>query len=118
MTTLHVSPDLSLPLNTVTATTVIYGGKGMGKTNLGSVLMEELAAAVLELLGGVHGRVLKPLLEAYPHALVRESLAASAGYTNVHSKGFKNAIGRLRSLGFIDYPTPGQVQAQAILFLN
>lgn len=44
---LKISPDLSLPLNFVTSTMVIYGGKGMGKTNLGSVLMEELAASHL-----------------------------------------------------------------------
>lgn len=44
MTTLHLSPDLKLPLDTVTSTLVVYGGKGMGKTNLGSVVMEELAA--------------------------------------------------------------------------
>lgn len=40
--TLHVSPDLRLPIDTVTQTLVIFGGKGMGKTNLGSVISEEL----------------------------------------------------------------------------
>jgi len=39
---LHISDDLSLPPDTVTSTLVVYGGKGMGKTNLGSVLVEEL----------------------------------------------------------------------------
>jgi hypothetical protein len=42
---LRISPDLALPLDAVTSTLVIYGGKGMGKTNLGSVLVEELARA-------------------------------------------------------------------------
>lgn len=37
------TPGLSLPLEAVTATIVAYGGKGMGKTNLGSVLVEELS---------------------------------------------------------------------------
>lgn len=45
--TLHIASDLSLPRETVTATTVIFGGKGMGKTNLGAVIAEELAAAGL-----------------------------------------------------------------------
>lgn len=42
---LRISPDLALPLDAVTSTLVIYGGKGMGKTNLGSVFVEELARA-------------------------------------------------------------------------
>lgn len=39
---LRLSEDLTLPTDAVTATLVVYGGKGMGKTNLGSVLVEEL----------------------------------------------------------------------------
>lgn len=42
---LHISPTLSLPTDAVTSTLVVYGGKGMGKTNLASVLVEEFAAA-------------------------------------------------------------------------
>lgn len=34
---LRLSPDLELPTDAVTSTLVVYGGKGMGKTNLGSV---------------------------------------------------------------------------------
>jgi hypothetical protein len=44
---LHISPDLALPYSTVTATTVVYGGKGQGKTNFGAVLVEELSKAGL-----------------------------------------------------------------------
>ncbi len=44
---LHIADNLSLPVDTVTSTLVIYGGKGMGKTNLGSVLVEELTKARL-----------------------------------------------------------------------
>ena len=40
---LHISEDLSLPLNAVTSTVVVYGGKGMGKTNFGGVVVEELS---------------------------------------------------------------------------
>jgi uncharacterized protein len=47
MKKLHISDDLSLPPDTVTSTLVVYGGKGMGKTNLGSVLVEELTKAGL-----------------------------------------------------------------------
>lgn len=47
MKKLQISPDLSLPADAVTSTIVVYGGKGMGKTNLASVLVEEFAAASL-----------------------------------------------------------------------
>ena len=39
---LHISKELALPRDTVTSTIAVFGGKGMGKTNLGSVLVEEL----------------------------------------------------------------------------
>lgn len=42
---LHISPDLSLPPETVTQTLIVYGGKGMGKTVFCSVVAEELARA-------------------------------------------------------------------------
>lgn len=44
---LHISPQLALPQDTVTSTMIVYGGKGMGKTNFGSVLAEECAASGL-----------------------------------------------------------------------
>ncbi|HMJ55684.1 MAG TPA: hypothetical protein VK540_26595, partial [Polyangiaceae bacterium] len=47
MTELRISPDFPLPVDTVTSTMVVYGGKGMGKTVLGAVVAEELAAAKL-----------------------------------------------------------------------
>lgn len=62
--------------------------------------------------------VLQPLISAYPEPIAREELAAAAGYGNLASKGFANAIGRLRSLGFIDYPAQGQVVACPVLFLG
>jgi uncharacterized protein len=40
---LHIADGLSLPDTTVTSTLVVYGGKGMGKTNCASVLVEELS---------------------------------------------------------------------------
>jgi uncharacterized protein len=53
---LHIGEGLLLPKDVVTATTVVYGGKGMGKTNFGSVLVEELTKvsqrwAVLDPMG-------------------------------------------------------------------
>jgi len=41
-----------------------------------------------------------------------------AGYGNLRSKGFVNAIGRLRTLGFVDYPDSGSIVATPMLFLE
>lgn len=42
---LQISSELTLPLSAVTSTMLVLGGKGMGKTNLGGVLVEEISAA-------------------------------------------------------------------------
>jgi len=61
MKQLHVSEDLLLPAtDTTTQTIVVYGAKGMGKTNFGTVLVEELSSAgqrfsVLDPVGVWHG---------------------------------------------------------------
>jgi hypothetical protein len=44
---LKISTKLALPIDAVTSTLVVYGGKGMGKTNFASVLVEEFSAADL-----------------------------------------------------------------------
>lgn len=59
MTKLHISSTLALPTSVVTATTVVLGGKGMGKTNLAAVMIEEMAAA------GLRWRLLDPLGVSY-----------------------------------------------------
>jgi hypothetical protein len=38
---LHISDDVKFTRDIVTQTLIVYGGKGMGKTNLGTVLCEE-----------------------------------------------------------------------------
>jgi uncharacterized protein len=79
---------------------------------------EELQERVIGMLGGASGRVLKPLIDAYPKALAREELAQAAGYGHVNSKGFTEAIARLKSLDFIGYPDRGSIAAQPVLFLE
>lgn len=78
----------------------------------------QVQARVIGLLGGASGKILDPLIKAYPNALPRDVVAAKAGYGNLTSKGFTNAIGRLRSLGFIDYPDKGAIVAKPVLFLE
>ena len=70
------------------------------------------------MLGGASARILEPLIKVYPRPMAREDLASAASYGHLNSKGFVNALGRLRSLGFIGYPQRGQVAAQPVLFLE
>ena len=59
--------------------------------------------------------VLEVLIGAYPSAMSREDLADRVGNT-VTSGGFKNNLGRLRSLGLLDYPSSGEAVATKLLF--
>lgn len=79
---------------------------------------EEVQRRICQLLGGASERILRPLIDAYPDALPRTDVAGIAGYGNLASKGFANAIGRLRTLGFIEYPERGTIRAASILFLE
>jgi hypothetical protein len=79
---------------------------------------KELQKRLMEMLGGANERILQVLVEAWPESVPRDELGAKAGYTNLTSKGFTNAIGRLRTLGLIDYPERGRVAAQSVLFLE
>jgi CRP-like cAMP-binding protein len=79
---------------------------------------EEVQARVIAMLGGASGRILTPLIAAYPEAVKRVDVADAAGYSNLASKGFVHAISRLRSLGFVDYPDAGSIVALPVLFLE
>lgn len=78
---------------------------------------EELQERIILMLGGAARRVLAPLIDVYPDGIERQALAAAAGYENMRSKGFVNAAGRLRTLGFIEYQG-GEVIAKPALFMQ
>lgn len=79
-----------------------------------SVEMHEL---LFRKVGPAKARILKVLIEAYPHVLSKEELATAVGMTATGG-AFANYLGSLRSLGLIDYPAPGQVAALPVLFLD
>lgn len=79
---------------------------------------KEVQDRIVSLLGGASARILAPLILSYPKPVPREEVASQAGYGHLNSKGFVNAIGRLRSLGFIDYPSSGTIVAKPVLFLE
>lgn len=75
----------------------------------------ELRAKLIAILGSPVDRILVALTEAYPAAVPRTDLAAAVGYTNVTSKGFREAIARLRDMGFIE-AGDGEIRAASTLF--
>lgn len=71
--------------------------------------------AVFQQLTPVLGRMLRPLIDAYPGELSLEDLAKQAG-TSTSSSAFDNNRSWLRARGLADYPRTGFVRATELLF--
>lgn len=78
----------------------------------------ELHRIIFSRLPGPERRILEELIKAKGQPVDREELAARVGYTSIRSKGFANPMGRLRTIGFIDYPSSTTVVALPVLFLE
>lgn len=81
---------------------------------------EGLQAAVFGRLAEPERRVLAGIIAAYPDPIGKQDAGERAGYTVGPKVGgtFGNILGRLRTLGLIDYPSPGFVAATDLLFLD
>lgn len=81
---------------------------------------EDLQRAIFDRLDGPESRVLQVLIDSYPDPITKQECGQRAGYTVGDSVGgtFGNILGRLRSLGLIDYPQQGKVVALPVLFLE
>lgn len=77
---------------------------------------DELHRKVQSLVTPARWRILAALIEVYPDSLAKDALAEAAG-VSAASSGYANNLGALRSLGLLDYPTPGNVAATSALFL-
>jgi hypothetical protein len=71
-------------------------------------------------LDGPERRVLEALVDVWPDDLSKQDLGERAGYTVGPKVGgaYGNILGRLRSLGLIEYPAQGRAVAADILFLG
>jgi len=74
-----------------------------------------LHAAVLAKLDPRHGKMLRPLLDAYPESLSMQDLGDASNYSPT-SSGFEKVRGSLRTLGLVTYPQSGRVRAADLLF--
>jgi hypothetical protein len=76
---------------------------------------EALHEVVFQQLTPVLGRMLRPLIDAYPGELSLEDFAKQAG-TSTTSSAFDNNRSWLRARGLADYPRTGFVRATELLF--
>lgn len=127
--------DFTLPLELVTQTAAVVGIRGSGKTVTATVEVEEaLKAGVpvvvidptdvwwglknscwMEKLSNPQAAILFQVLENHPHPIPRQELAERSNQSPT-SSGYANNLGKLRSLGLIDYPRAGEVAATDLLF--
>src|SRR6185369_160710 len=70
---------------------------------------EALQERVMGFVSGPGQKMLRALIACYPRSMARQDLARAANYEHLNSSGFVKAMSRLRTLGFIDYPSGGQV---------
>lgn len=77
--------------------------------------LEDLHDHWLDVVTAPQARILRELINAYPDAVEKDALAERVGVSPT-SGGYFNNLGRLRTLGAIEYPAPGTARAADILF--
>jgi hypothetical protein len=75
----------------------------------------QLREIVLARISEPERRLLTSLIGAYPRALSLAELAAENGYAG-SGGAFLGTRSRLRTMGLVDYPSPGFVRAADLLF--
>lgn len=78
---------------------------------------EQLHDEVCAKVSGSQAKILRALIDIYPADMAKDDIAEATGQSPT-SGGFFNNLGRLRSLGFIEYPTQGRARAADILFIR
>lgn len=77
--------------------------------------LDDLHQCWLRLVTGPQARILQAVIAAYPGDLLKSECAEQIGVSSI-SGSYGNNLGRLRTLGAIDYPTTGRVKASHLLF--
>ncbi len=77
--------------------------------------LTDLHQAWLGIVTNPQQKILQEVIAAYPGDLSKADLAERIG-VSPSSGAFANNLGRLRTLGAIDYPRPGSVRAETVLF--
>ena len=92
-----------------------------GRAQAGAVDIPTTSQALQDMLcrklSSSQAAILRRLVEIYPGEIPKDVLAQQTNQSPT-SGGYFNNLGRLRSLGLIDYPRPGVVVAKSILFIE
>lgn len=92
-----------------------HEGMGVAQTpEINATTNEEFHQVILGILSNPEANVLTPLLREH-RPLHKEILATLTPY-QPSSGGYKNILSSLRTLGLIDYPEPGQVEATSLMY--
>ena len=97
--------------------TLTDAGRAVSVCDAAPSTIEELHAFVRSLVKEAKWKLLAALIEAYPMGLDKVTLADLAG-ASATSSSFSNNLSALRTLGLIDYPHPGSVRAEPVLFME
>lgn len=92
-------------------------GRGLAQSVDIPTTSAELQDMLCRKLSGSQASILRSLIASYPNEMRKDDLAVATGQSPT-SGGYFNNLGRLRTLGLIDYPRPGFVVAKAVLFLD
>jgi hypothetical protein len=77
--------------------------------------LEQLHDSFCSVVTDPQARILREVIRHYPKPVAKSEVAAVLDVPDT-SGAYKNNLGRLRTLGMIEYPKPGYVRAQDVLF--
>lgn len=77
--------------------------------------LDEMQEALCARVGASKAAILRALISIYPKSITRDKLAEKID-VSATSGGYFNNLGALRTLGVIEYPSPGHVVALPVLF--
>jgi hypothetical protein len=90
-------------------------GRGIANAPRETPTLADLHESWLRIVPAPQAAILDALIQIHPAAIAKHELADRVGVSRT-SGGFFNNLGRLRTLGAIDYPSPGAARASDILF--
>lgn len=97
--------------------TLTDAGRAIADAPAAAPSSQDLWDRIRERLQPARWRILEALIIAHPEDLPKEELAARAE-ASATSSAFTNNLGALRSLGLIEYPSPGRARASDLLFVG
>lgn len=94
---------------------ITAGGRALARPESIPVSSDEMRERAKQVLRGSEAKLLD-ILHRSRDTWTKEQLGQESGFSHT-SGGFNNYLGHMRTLGFVEYPAPGQVKAADWLYL-